>query len=405
SVVIGVRVRSLERIFLVNQHLMLVVAPRHRALRSWTAEFPSKIIPGAEEPKPMAVPFITDAYQIGASGSGKKSIWVEFDFLPGDHPFTTLLPPDPRKCRVDGVESKFAYERLRRMTFLSLTTAPLPYQTITLNRIESWTERFDPNLGEWLSGPARPLEELGLVPYGYVKYRAELAYRGEPTMVISTFAHDFKKVFVNGKLVAEASNNSQQAEFPLGKYAASGTSVLEIAYEAFGSPHGGPHLGELKGVESARFGEASAIETWQVQRFPAPLRGRDIDPDFPAAGWQTAELTEFATGEPLAPAFTWCRAEFDLPNPIAGWSAPWKVTFEAERDALLYLNGKFVGRYVTAGPQKDFYLPEPYFTPQAKKNLLTILLAYAAHPRFIRTLRIAPYEEYATRRTRIEFEW
>ncbi|MBI1940938.1 MAG: beta-galactosidase, partial [Acidobacteria bacterium] len=122
SVVIGVRVRGLERVFLVNQHLMLVVAPRHRALRSWTAEFPSKIIPGAEEAKPMAVPFITDAYQIGASGAGKKSIWVEFDFLPGDHPFTTLLPPDPRKCRVDGVESKFAYERLRRMTFLSLTT-------------------------------------------------------------------------------------------------------------------------------------------------------------------------------------------------------------------------------------------------------------------------------------------
>ncbi len=405
SVVIGVRVRGLERVFLVNGHLVLVVAPRHRALRSWTAEFPSAVIPGAEEPKPMVVPFITDAYLIGQSGSGKKSIWVEFDFLPGDHPFTTLLPPDPRKCRVDGVESDFAYERMRRMTFLSLTTPPLPYRPIALNRVESWTEKFDPGFGDWLSGPARPLEDVGPVPYGYVKYRAEFVYRGEPAMQISTFAYDFKKVFVNGKLVPEASNNSKHVEIPLSGYARDGQNLVEIAYEPFGSPHVGPHLGELKGVESARLGDAAAIDPWQIQRFPAPMRGHEIDPDFPKTGWQPVELSEFATGEPLVPAFTWCRAEFDFPGAVAGWSAPWKLTFEAERDALLYLNGKFVGRYVTAGPQEDFYLPEPWFNPQSKANVLTILLAYADHAGFIRTLRIVPYEEYATHRTRLEFEW
>jgi len=405
SVVIGVRVRPLERVFIVNQHLILVVAPRNRALRSWTAEFPSQAIPGAEEPKPMAVPFITDAYQIGQSGSGKKTIWMELDFLAGEHSVTALLPPVPRKFRLDGVERDFAYAREKRLAYLTLAMPPLPYRPITVNRVESWTEKFDPGIGDWLSGPARPLEELGPVPYGYVKYRAEFAYGGEPTMLVSTFGYDFKKVFVNGKLVPEASNNSKRAEIPLANYARSGTNILEIAYEAFGSPNGGPNLGELKGVESARLGEGAAISSWQIQRFAAPLRGREIDPEFPMTGWQSAELTEFAAGEPLVPAFTWCRAEFDSPGPVAGWSVPWKLTFEAERDALLYLNGKFVGRYVTPGPQKDFYLPEPFFNPQGKKNVLTILLAYASHPRFIRTLRIAPYEEYATHRARLEFEW
>jgi hypothetical protein len=405
SVVVGVRVRGLERVFLVNSHLMLVVAPRHRALRSWTAELPSEIIPGAEEPKPMDVPFITDGYQIGASGSDKKSIWVEFDFLPGDHALTALLPPVPKKCRVDGVEKDFAYERRRRMSHLRVTTPPLPYQPITLSRIESWTEDFDPSVGEWLSGPARPLEELGPVPYGYVKYRAEFSASGQATMLVTTFGYDFKKVFLNGKLVPEASNAAKRVEIPISGYVREGTNTIGIAYEAFGSPHFGPNLGELKGIESARLGEGSPIETWQIQRFPAPMRGREIDPEFPLTGWQPTELTEFTTGEPLAPAFTWCRAEFDLPKPVAGWSVPWKLTFEAERDALLYLNGKFVGRYVTAGPQIDFYLPEPFFTSQAGKNVLTILLAYAGHSRFIRTLRISPYEEFATRRTRVEFKW
>ena len=83
-----------------------------------------------------------------------------------------------------------------------------------------------------------------------------------------------------------------------------------------------------------------------------------------------------------------------------------KLAFEAGCDALLYLNGRFVGRYVTAGPQSEFYLPEPYLTLGEKSsNALMVVLAYSDSVAPIRTLRLAPYEEFATRRTRIEFEW
>ena len=88
----------------------------------------------------------------------------------------------------------------------------------------------------------------------------------------------------------------------------------------------------------------------------------------------------------------------------AGWLAPWKLTFEADRDALIYLNGRFVGRYATVGPQKEFYLPGPYFASEGE-NTLTFVLAYTDRPTHLLTLRVAPYEEFSARRTRVEFQW
>ena len=134
--------------------------------------------------------------------------------------------------------------------------------------------------------------------------------------------------------------------------------------------------------------------------------GHNIDPIFSLGEWAIAALGGAAAAKELVPAFAWCRAEFTLEKPDEAWSVPWKLTFEADRDALLYLNGKFVGRYATIGPQKDFYLPEPYLVFGGKqKNILTVVLAYTDRPQHIRTLRVGPYEEFATRRTHVEFEW
>jgi hypothetical protein len=408
-VVIGVRVEKSEKILVLNNHLLIVVVPRARALQSWTAEFPAKVIPDVEETKPMLVPFLTDSYLLAGSGFQGKRCWVDLDFLPGLHDLTVLLPPQPRKCLVDGAPADFQYERPIRATRLQVTTPDLPVPPFNLQEVRTWVEKFDANSGQWLTGPPRALEDLGPVPYGYVKYRAQFPYHAEPKMFISTFAEDGKRVFLNGKLVEEASNAKRQVEFALAKYAQAGTNTLEISYELFGSPNFGEKLGELKGIESARCGAdaqaAAAIDSWQIQRFPAARRGREIDPEFSVGGWQPSSIGGATSNKELLPAFTWCRAEFAPPKTPAGWSIPLKLTFEADRDALLYLNGKFLGRYVTVGPQKDFYLPEPYLVTPSEKDVLTIVLACTDQPGHIRTLRISPYEEYATRRTRVEFAW
>src|SRR5260370_10317179 len=114
-------------------------------------------------------------------------------------------------------------------------------------------------------------------------------------MSISSFADDDRKGVVNGKVVAEASVPTKQVEFPLSSFAQSGTNTIEIAYEAFGSPNFGEKLGELKGIESVRLGNA-AMDSWQIQRFPAAMRGREIDPAFSVGGWQAALLGGAAQG-------------------------------------------------------------------------------------------------------------
>jgi hypothetical protein len=406
SVVLGVEVGKTAKMLMFNEYLQLIVLPRDQALRTFIWEFPPKIIPGSEETKPVAAPIMSDAYALAGSGTLKNRAWMDLDFLPGEHDVAVMLPPRPSKCRVDGVLTEFQYDRPWRSTRLHVTTPALPYSPINLSEGNVWVEKFDPHSGQWLTGPARAIEDLGPVPYGYVKYRTQFNSSGS-RMFISTLADDAKKVFINGKLVAEASNSKQQVDFPLTPYTQSGDNLLEISYELFGAPNFGEHLDELKGIESVRVGDAAQsarpIDSWQIQRFAAPMRGREVDPAF--GTWTPASFLGGGGSLPAIPSFTWCRAEFNLPAPAEVWTAPWKLLFDADCDALIYLNGKFVGRYATVGPQREFYLPEPYLSPAGGKNSLHFVLAYTDHPGHLRTLRAAPYAEFSVRRTRVEFEW
>jgi hypothetical protein len=409
SVVFGVRFEKTEKLLLVNDHLLVILLPRDRALRTWVSEFPSKVFPMSEETKPFAVPFITDSYMHAGDGSHANRIWADLDFQPGEHELTLLLPAKPSKCWVDGALTEFAYEREQRTARLRITTPALPYKPLDLSNGQAWVERYDTASGHWQSNSPGALEDTGPVPYGYVKYKAQFNYSNEPKMFISTFADDAIKVFINGKPVEEALKPAKAVEFELAKYAKAGTNTLEIAYEAFGAYNGGEEMGDLKGIEFVRMGSDArsgvAIASWQIQRFAAPMRGRDVDPDFAAAAWSPASYQASGPALEPVPAFTWCQTGFALPGVSPGWMAPWKLAFEADRDALLYLNGKFVGRYVTVGPQKEFYLPDPYFAPAGRENILTFVLAYTDRPGHVRTLRVGPYEEFSARRTRVEFQW
>jgi len=434
SVVFGVRVENTQKILLINRHLLLVVLPREQALKCWTAEYPVKgdieVLTWEEQeraerqrgraPEHVLALFIGDIAMLGGSGVTKNFKWADLDFRPGEHDLTILLPPTPTKLLVDGAPADFHYERPRRSTHVHVSTPAVPAQSLTVNDVETWVERFDPSGGKWVNSALRPLEELGPVPYGYVKYRAQFTYNGQPKMMITTFDDDTKRVFVNGALVTLPAKNSRQAEFPLTGLAKPGDNTIEISYELFGSYNGDKDMQNLKGIKSVRYGteaqSATAIEAWQVQRFPGAIAGKatpgqgpshSIDTGYAQGGWTRASLSAASgASAELSPAFTWVRAGFDLPPTAEGWWIPWKLTFEADRDALLYLNGKFVGRYVTVGPQKDFYLPETDLVFGGKQaNVLTVILAYTDGLGAIKALRVGPYEEFATRRTRLEFQW
>jgi hypothetical protein len=408
--VFGVRFEKTEKLLLVNDHLLVILLPRDRALRTWVAEFPSKVFPYLDEsdPKSFSVPFIADSYMFAGSDTQKNRIWADLDFLPGRHELITLLPNNPGKCWVDGVPTAVTYEREHRTARLNVTTPALPYKPIDLSNGQAWVEKFDTSSGHWQSGAPGALEDTGPVPYAYVKYKAQFDYANESKMFISTLTDDAIKVFINGKPVEEISKPARVVNFELAKYAKPGANTLEIAYEAFGADNGDTTLGDLKGIESVRLGSEAqsgvAISSWQIQRLAAPMRGREVDPAFAGAAWSPASYRASDAPSQLLPAFTWCQTRFAIPAIEQGWLVPWKLTFDADRDALIYLNGKFVGRYVTVGPQKEFYLPGPYFTPGGE-NTLTFVLAYTDRPGHLWTLRVGPYEEFSARRSRVEFQW
>jgi hypothetical protein len=103
--------------------------------------------------------------------------------------------------------------------------------------------------------------------------------------------------------------------------------------------------------------------------------------------------------------FAWCQTVFRLPALEAGWIVPWKLVFEARRDALIYLNDKFLARYATIGPQTDFYLPSAWLRGDAQDNRLTIVLAYTDSLDAIQCVSVEPYGGYLARRVRVEYRW
>ncbi len=403
AAVIGIQVEHEAQSLLVNGTLQVIVLPKKLALRTWAEEIAS--IPGVSGSRHVAVPFITDAYFLSRSGSEEKRLWADLDYLPGEHQLQLLLPSQPARWSVNGSAQTFHYDSEFRTATLQVLTPELPIRGIDLKTVQTSVETFNPNSGQWQRTSAVPLEKLGPVPYGYVKYRGQLNYNGEPSLYVVALSDDEKKVFINGNLLKEASNSKKFVEVQASRYLKSGVNTIGISYELFGAPNFGPKMGELKGIDFVRVGNnpqtGSSVETWQIQTFPPAARGREVNPDFAFGQWKEEALGSANADETLVPAFTWCRAEFSLPAVTEGWTVPWKLIFDAAHDALIYLNGRFVGRYSTSGPQDEFFLPDPYFKPRIQKNVLTIVLAYTRQAGLIRALHVEPYREYSVHRTRV----
>ncbi len=102
------------------------------------------------------------------------------------------------------------------------------------------------------------LEDIGPVPFGYVKYRTHISFKEEPRAYLQSFTNNDKKVFINGKLVPVASKPDRFLEFPTKGYFQPGDNTVEISYELFGSTEFGEtaRMAELNGIESIRLGSS-----------------------------------------------------------------------------------------------------------------------------------------------------
>lgn len=410
AAILGMRVQSEASFILLNRRLEIVLVPRDIALRSSIEHLALNVFREASSDT-VAVPLISDTYLLAGSGSDNNRTWAELDFRPGQHWLMAVLPSKPAGCHVSGVKQEIDYEEQWHRAKVAISTPPVPAKAIEIRELETCVERFDPTVGNWVTTPPRVLEEIGPIPYGYVKYRASIPFHNEPRVYLSAFTDDAKKVFVNGKFLPELSKAEKLTESETGAWFHGGENLLEISYELFGSTEFGTdvQMSELKGIASVQFSQdqdtSKGVEEWNIQLTPAAMRGREVDVNFAFGGWKPGAFAPAPRHQEFLPAFTWVRATFAVPKNAQGWSIPWRLVYEADRDTLIYMNGKFVGRFVTVGPQYEFYLPEPYLVRDGQANVLTLVLANTETAAVIRTLRVEPYADCCTHRTRVEFQW
>jgi len=92
----------------------------------------------------------------------------------------------------------------------------------------------------------------------------------------------------------------------------------------------------------------------------------------------------------------WARTEFEIPAAKPGVWVPWGAIIHASGNGFVYLNGHELGRYYNEGPQRRFYLPEPWLNPG--RNTLTLFLNADKGEPALLGLEIAPFTGQAENR-------
>lgn len=406
--VLGFEMESAQKHLVLNGNLQIIALPQRLADRTWRAQFPA----GNDSSSPgegfVESPVITDCVLMRGYKRDGASTTVTLEYAPGAHDLTILEHAAVTQCTIDGKPAHVQRDQRSGTASFAIETPPLPAQPIVIADGEYWVESFDLSEGKWVTTGLVPLEKLGQLPYSYVKYHTSFEWHGEPNLFVDTLTEDQKQVFLNGTRIADISRPDRSLTSALAGHAKEGSNLLEISYECFGSPNFGPTMAELKGISGIHLGDdqkKAEIAPVHIQMSSAAMVGREINPEYSSSAWHKAMLGAAPRATDFVPAYTWFRARFVMTgNPQ--WFCPWKVGITSGRDALIYVNGKFVGFYRTIGPQDEFYVPETYLHTDGKQeNMMTVRLAYTANPDSLQQLVIAPYTEFASRTTEVKFQW
>lgn len=408
TMTLGFRTGMVPQYLRVGEALQIIALSGELAGRTWTMQLPA---PGGENGQSATkpeTPIIADCSLLRSAAADADSATAELEYAPGEHDLTILAAAAPRGCTIDGNPAPVRHNAQLQSASVHISIPPLPCEPVDIVHGEYRVERFSSAEGEWLKTRPVPLERIGPIPYGYVKYRTNFAWSGEEKLFVDSFTGHPKQVFLNGTRIAEVSQEDQAVSVALAGRARSGENLLEISYEAFGSANFGREMADLTGIQRIRIGsdaQASEIAEVEIQRVPAAMRGREVDPAYGSGLWQAGAVGTGPEGADLLPAYTWFRGRFAVAS-RSEWICPWSVTIASDRDALLYLNGRFVGFYRTIGPQTKFYLPEPWLHLDGEtQNILTVVLAYTDNLQALSQLTIAPEADFAVRKTSVRFAW
>ncbi len=377
----------------LNHHRLLFLS-RDLALHTWTA--PARTVP--------ATLWIgAGLLEAGQDAAGRSRAVLQTP--PGRSQLAISLPGRPRLCVLDGKTSAFRYDPAQQLAWVSLHN-PLPSAPIP---VDGWTKFYEPLIEEVqnIQQPV-PLQRLGRLPYGYVRYQCQFSGREAVKLMLEFFAAgNRKRIFLNGQNLQISGKNEKSCSISIPPALLQEQNQLVVVFEQFGTVNFGPHIADLKGLRQAQWldskHQAHALNSWGVQLFPAAVeadgRHRDLRPAFDWTRWSAIPATDQTH-------FLWLRTQIALPSQSALIFQPWHIFLDCGSDALLYCNRHFIGRFDQRGPQSQFYVPEPWLH-FGRENEIALLLPYQqAHaPAPLRQVSFAPYGDFTAFRHRIEFQW
>jgi len=286
------------------------------------------------------------------------SEFAEIELAPGrEHQLYSLLPNG-------------------ELTDLNVVAPPLPsppaltaWQTIATP--DYTTPDFDD--AAWqevddLATQGNMIPHLGANPYGWYRAVVEAPDAGEATLHFAACS-DRLTLWVNGARIGSAAvppedrRTDWEATFediPL----VAGRNVLIILADGLGLVKGDWQIG--KGQEHEKKGIYGPVTlTLPGACYQIDVSRWRFHGDIPTP----PVFDETATTDATSP-LRWHRTTFSLDHPLDS-ATPLLARLDGMGKGILWLNGHNLGRYWQIGPQRDYYLPEPWLN--VGKNELILL--------------------------------
>lgn len=261
----------------------------------------------------------------------------------------------------------------------------------------------DPFPKKWTKlPPGDTLERHGVFDRHFVYYRVKPA-AGQSFMVgrlgnnvVNLTRADGVLAFANGKLLPETSHDANGVVFATPADA----SEITLLYE-----NRGLHQHTNPGMENHWLNGIRDVKSRETN-LPLEFAGSESERGIRLSSVKLTKEVKWsrvAIGQEAAPAtvalLTWHRLEFALPVPKSGVWLPWHLHLEAEGNGFIYVNGRCLGRYWEAGPQRDFYLPESWlnFGP-GRTNIVAISLRPADKGASVQAASVVPDTAFAENR-------
>ena len=346
---------------------------------------------------------------------------------------TGRLPGAPASINLPALSSgwKFRFESPERLPGFDDSSWPVADHQVTANPIQP------------TATPVLYAQDYGF-DHGFVWYRGHFTGGGSETSIsltADTGPFGSFAVWLNGTYLGSATTPTkpqsmsdtpvtQTFTVPAGLVAAGKDNVISVLAENMGQDESFENSLGLdsnktpRGLASATVGVSSGAAptiTWRLKGASAaqaqqdPARG----PTNPAglfgsnAGWPLASFND-SSWTPLSlpdswatrsvpPGVGWYRTRFSLNVPAGIW-APMGLRLtppgggvagpgQANYQALIYLNGWLVGRYINnLGPQNTFYLPQGLLRTHGSNTLAIAEWSLSPGAGGLGTVSLVPYE-------------